>query len=146
MFLTRTERDAPPVLLWHLKHSRSRHEQVVILGVVTASVPWTAAHDRMKVQEVAPRVWRARARYGFVERPDVPALLRQACGTGTAFDLSDVTYFVGHETVVSRENGTGLPHWLERMFAFLQRNSAHVTDYFRLPPDTVVEIGREVAI
>jgi KUP system potassium uptake protein len=32
------------------------------------------------------------------------------------------------------------------MFAFLQRNSAHVTDYFQLPADAVVEIGREVAI
>jgi KUP system potassium uptake protein len=35
---------------------------------------------------------------------------------------------------------------VEAMFAFMQRNSSHVTDYFRLPPDTVVEVGREVAI
>ncbi|HUN44507.1 MAG TPA: KUP/HAK/KT family potassium transporter [Acetobacteraceae bacterium] len=146
VFLTRTEHDAPPVLLWHLKHSRSLHERVFILSVMTESVPWIAAHDRLVVQEIAPQVWRARARYGFMERPDVPALLRQAHGTGCAFDLSDVTYFVGHETVVSRDDGTGLPRWVEQMFAFLQRNSAHVTDYFRLPADTVVEIGREVAI
>ena len=33
-----------------------------------------------------------------------------------------------------------------RLFAFLQRNSLHVTDYFRLPAETVVEVGREVAI
>jgi KUP system potassium uptake protein len=146
VFMTRTERDAPPVLLWHLKHNRSLHDRVVILSVVTESVPWVAVHDRLGVQEIAPRIWRARARYGFMERPDVPALLRQACETGCAFDPSDVTYFVGHETVVSREDGTGLPKWVERMFAFLQRNSAHVTEYFRLPADTVVEIGREVAI
>jgi KUP system potassium uptake protein len=146
VFMTRTERDAPPVLLWHLKHNRSLHERVVILSVMTESVPWVAAHDRLDVQEIAPRVWRARARYGFMERPDVPALLRQACETGCGFDPSDITYFVGHETVVSREDGTGLPHWVERLFAFLQRNSAHVTEYFRLPADTVVEIGREVAI
>ena len=146
VFMTRTERDAPPVLLWHLKHSRSLHERVFILSVVTESVPWLAARDRLDVQEIAPQVWRARARYGFMERPDVPALLQQARRTGCAFDLSDVTYFVGHETVVSREDGTGLPHWVEQIFAFLQRNSAHVTDYFRLPADTVVEVGREVAI
>lgn len=146
VFLTRTERDAPPVLLWHLKHNRSLHEQVIILSVVTASVPWVAEHGRLDVREVAPRFWRAMARYGFMERPDVPALLRQARETGSTFDLSDVTYFVGHETVVSREDVKGLPRAVERMFAFLQRNSAHVTDYFRLPADTVVEIGREVAI
>ncbi len=57
-----------------------------------------------------------------------------------------MTYFVGHETIVAREDGGGLPHWLEATFAFMQRNSAHVTDYFRIPPEDVVEIGREIAI
>jgi K+ transporter len=28
----------------------------------------------------------------------------------------------------------------------MQRNSAHLTDYFKLPPDAVVEIGRQIAI
>jgi KUP system potassium uptake protein len=146
VFLTRTERDAPPVLLWHLKHSRALHERLLILTVTTESIPWIAAGDRVEVQEIAPHVWRARARFGFMERPDVPELLRQAQSLGCRVNLSDVTYFVGHETVVAREDGKGLPHWVETIFAFLQRNSAHVTDYFRLPADTVVEIGREIAI
>jgi KUP system potassium uptake protein len=146
VFMTRTERDAPPVLLWHLKHNRSLHERVVILTVTTESVPWVAEGERLSVEEIAPDVWRARARFGFMQRPDVPALLQQAHAAGCRLDLSDVTYFVGHETVVAREDGQGLPRWLERMFAFLQRNSMQVTDYFRLPADTVVEIGREVAI
>jgi KUP system potassium uptake protein len=93
-----------------------------------------------------PGVWRASAVYGFIERPDVPMLLRQAYSGGCTIDLSDVTYFVGHETVVAREDAGGVPRWVEATFAFMQRNSAHVTDYFRLPADTVVEIGREIAI
>jgi len=28
----------------------------------------------------------------------------------------------------------------------MERNAVHVTDYFRLPPEGVVEIGRQVAI
>jgi KUP system potassium uptake protein len=48
--------------------------------------------------------------------------------------------------VVHREDGKGLPHWLERMFAFMQRNSVHVSDFFRLPPEAVVELGRQVLI
>lgn len=81
-----------------------------------------------------------------MERPDVPALLARAHSEGCGIDLSGLTYFVGHETVVAKESAGGLPHWVERMFAFLQRNSTHVTDYFRLPADTVVELGREIAI
>jgi KUP system potassium uptake protein len=146
VFMTRTERDAPPVLLWHLKHNRSLHERLFILTVVTQPVPWVPEAERLATREIAPAVWRARACFGFMERPDVPALLQRAHDGGCSIDLSDVTYFVGHETIVAREDKRGLPHWLEAVYAFLQRNSAHVTEYFRLPADTVVEIGREIAI
>ena len=57
-----------------------------------------------------------------------------------------MTYYVGHETVIPREDHKGLPRLVEGLFAFMQRNSLHVTDYFRLPAETVVELGREVAI
>jgi KUP system potassium uptake protein len=48
--------------------------------------------------------------------------------------------------VIALEDGTGLPRWQEAIFAAMERNSAHVTEFFRLPYDQVVEIGREVAI
>jgi KUP system potassium uptake protein len=32
------------------------------------------------------------------------------------------------------------------MFSLMQRNSVHVSDYFRLPAESVVEIGRQIAI
>ncbi len=59
---------------------------------------------------------------------------------------ADATYFVGHERVVPREDGTGLPRWVETIFSFLQRNSLHVSDYLHLPTDAVVEIGPQVEI
>ena len=146
VFLTRTQRDVPPVLMWHVKHSRALHERVFILTVITQMVPLVSPENRLTFELVVPGIWRAVANFGFMERPDVPAVLRQAQRGGCSIDLSDVTYFVGHETVVRRDDHKGLPAWVETMFAFMQRNSAHVTDYFRLPPDTVVEVGREVAI
>ena len=45
-----------------------------------------------------------------------------------------------------RDDASALPRWIEALFAFMQRNASHLTDYFRLPPDQVVEIGRQVAI
>ena len=145
VFLTRTQRDAPPVLVWHIKQNRALHERVLILTSITESVPWLR-RDRLQVEEVAPDMWRATARFGFMERPDVPALLRQANSLGCKLKLDDVTYYVGHETVVRRHDGKGLPRPVEKMFAYLQRNSVHVSDYFRLPTDSVVELGREISI
>jgi len=119
---------------------------VFIFSIATELVPFVDEDERLTLKEILPGMWRARARYGFMEHPDVPALVQKARAAGCDVDTSDVTYFVGHETVVRREDGKGLPRWVEAIFAFLQRNSVHITDYFRMPPDTVVEIGREIVI
>jgi KUP system potassium uptake protein len=146
VFLTRAQKDAPPVLVWHIKHNRALHERVLILTTLIESVPRIRRGDRLTVEDVAPGMWRATARFGFMERPDIPALLRQANTLGCKLKVDDVTYYVGHETVIRRDDGKGLPRVVETMFAFLQRNSMHVSDYFRLPADSVVELGREIAI
>jgi KUP system potassium uptake protein len=146
VFLTRTQRDAPPVMVWHLKHNRALHERLFILTVDTEPTPWVAPSERLAVKEIVPHFWRASARYGFMERPDIPALLRAAHERGCAVDLADVTYYVGHETVTPRDDAKALPRWVEAVFGAMQRNSAHLTDYFRLPPDAVVEIGRQISI
>jgi KUP system potassium uptake protein len=146
VFLTRTQQATPPVMVWHVKHNRALHERLFVITVSTESVPWIDDAGRLAWQELAPGFWRATARFGFMERPDIPALLRQAWTGGCGVDLADVTYYVGHETVVPREDGRGLARWVEALFAAMQRNSVHVTDYFRLPADAVVEIGREIAI
>jgi KUP system potassium uptake protein len=146
VFLTRTQRDTPPVMVWHLKHNRALHERLFVLTVETESVPRVEGARRLAVKEIAPNLWRACARYGFMERPDIPALLREAQAHGCNLSLEDVTYYVGHETIVNREDRKGLPRWLEAMFAFMQRNSVHVSDFFRLPADRVVEIGRQVSV
>ena len=146
VFLTRTQRDAPPVMVWHVRHNRALHERVFVLTIITESVPWIRSLERLNVQELAPGFWRASAHFGFMERPDIPAVLRQAHERGCTIDLSDVTYYVGHETVVPRGEAKALPRWAEALFAFMQRNASHLTDYFRLPAEQVVEIGRQVAI
>ena len=146
VFLTRAERDTPPVLVWHIKNNRALHEHVLVLRVEIQSVPWVSWQDRMTVSEIAPGFWRADARYGFMERPHIPELLAASKSLGCTVDLDDVTYYVGHETVISREEGDGLPAWQEKFFAVMERNAVHVSDFFSLPNDQVVEIGRQVAI
>ena len=95
VFLTRTRKDAPPVMVWHLKHNRALHERVFILTVEINSVPRIRA-ERVAVSEMAPNFWRARARFGFMDRPDIPAVLREAHALGCGVSLDDVTYYVGH--------------------------------------------------
>ena len=146
VFLTRAERDTPPVMIWHVKHNRALHEHVFVLRVEILSVPWLPSGERLTIEEVAPNFWRAEAHFGFMERPHIPALLAASKSLGCTIDLADVTYYVGHETVIGRDDGMGLPGWQERFFAVMERNAVHVSDFFSLPNDQVVEIGRQVAI
>ncbi|MGO9235748.1 MAG: potassium transporter Kup [Methylocella sp.] len=146
VFLTRTLADTPPVVVWHVKHNKALHDHLFILRVVVDSVPWIGASRRLATVEVAPNFWRATAHYGFLERPDIPALLREAHEQGCFFDPDDVTYYVARETIVHRSDVKGLAWWEVALFAAMERNALHVSDYFRLPRDNVVEIGRQVAI
>ena len=43
VFLTRTTRDVPPVMVWHVRHNRALHERVFILNVTTELVPYVPA-------------------------------------------------------------------------------------------------------
>ena len=146
VFLTRTERDTPPVMVWHVKHNRALHEHLFVLRVEILPVPWVSSRSRIAIEEVAPNFWRAEARFGFMERPHIPDLLITSKSLGCTVDLDDVTYYLGHETVVGREDGKGLPAWQEAFFAVMERNAIHVSDFFSLPGDQVVEIGRLVSI
>lgn len=146
VFLTRTPTETPPVMIWHVKKSRALHRQLLALTMVTESTPWITDDKRLTVTLIAPDFWRGTAYYGFMESPDIPALLQATKHHGCTLDFQDVVYYVGHETVLHRADGTGLPLWQERLFAFLQRNSAHTSDFVKLPREAVVEIGRQIEI
>jgi KUP system potassium uptake protein len=146
VFLTRTTRDTPPVMLWHLKHNRALHQHLIAITCLTQSVPYVDAEDRIELRLVAPDFWRMIANYGFMERPDIQALLAAGRQRGSTLPLDDVTYYVGHELVVHRTLGRAMPLWQEEIYAFMLRNSATMAGFFSLPRDGVVEIGRIIEI
>jgi KUP system potassium uptake protein len=146
VFITRSLREVPPVMLWHVTKNRSLHRKLLALTVIPESVPRIRDGSRLRITPLAHDFWRATAHYGFMERPDIPELLKRAPSLGCTLHLDDLTYYVGHETIVPREDGKGLWAWEEALYAVMARNAMHVGDFFRLPSDQVVELGRQVSI
>ncbi|HWW03661.1 KUP/HAK/KT family potassium transporter [Collimonas sp.] len=146
VFLSRTDSATPPVMIWDVKHNRALHENLFVVNAITESIPWIDESERLTITEVQPNYWRAKARFGFMERPDIPAVLKKACLQNHSLDFDDAVYYVGHIEVVPREDGQGLAEWQGSTFALMERNSMHVSDYFRLPKDSVILIGRQIAI
>ena len=146
VFLTRTTQGAPPVMLWHVKNNRALHRHLIVVTVLTESIPYVDPQHRVALEEMAPEFWRMTARFGFMERPDIMALLDAGRQRGCTLPLDDVTYYVGHETVIHRAVGTAMPLWQEMIYAFMVRNAVTVAGFFSLPRDGVVEIGRIIEI
>jgi KUP system potassium uptake protein len=55
VFLTRTQQDVPPVMVWHVKHNRALHQKLLVLTVTTQSAPWIKESERLTFEEIAPR-------------------------------------------------------------------------------------------
>ena len=146
VFLSRADIETPPVLVWHIRKNRSLHEYVLILKLVVTSSPRTKSSERLRIERLADKFWRIEARHGFMERPNVLAVLDDCRTKGVEMKRDDVTFYVGHETIVPREGRRGIPRWQEAIFAAMARNSVRITDVFKLPHNQVVEIGREIAI
>jgi KUP system potassium uptake protein len=146
VFLTRAKAVTPPVMQWYVKHSKALQQNVLAVTLDIASTPWVPAKSRVALAEVAPNFWSVTATFGFMERPDMPALMAQIQTHGCPIDPARLSYFIGMEKIVPRDDRHGLPRWIRVPFTMFLRNSARVTDYLRIPANQVVDIGRQVSI
>jgi KUP system potassium uptake protein len=135
----------PQALLHNLKHNQVLHERNIILTVVFADKPSVADAERMVIETLAPGFWRVTLRFGFMDTPDVPKALTLAEAHGLTLPVFETSYFLSRETVVPTP-GSGMANWRERLFATMSRNAGDIADYFRLPGNSVVELGTRVQI
>ncbi len=133
----------PPVVVHHVERLNVLHETVILLTVVTARVPYVSHGKRTQVETLRGGLHRVIGTYGFMETPDVPALLREAKRAGLDADIENVTYFLGRETMLAGPGGQ-MGEIEETLFAFLSRNSHPATSHFKLPPNQVIEIGTQI--
>jgi KUP system potassium uptake protein len=135
----------PPALLHNLKHNKVLHEQVVILSVIVHEVPWISFDRRVDVEPITRNVWRVQVNYGFMNRPDIPQALTLCRQHGLEINLFETSYFLSRETVVSTPKGR-MARWRERLFEALSRNAGAAVDSFRIPTNSVIELGTRVNI
>ncbi len=146
IFLTNRPRGSPPVLAYHVRHSHSLTEHVIILHVATQDVPHVPLEERIESERLEHGIYRARLRFGFMDLPNVPDALCQLKISDIPIKSREVTYFVARGIILPRERDSGMARWRESLFAFLVRNATHPIEFFNIPPRQVVEIGIEIDI
>lgn len=145
VFLTANSKGVPSALLHNMKHNKILHERTVILSVKTEEVPYVDGTERVQVQAFGKGMYRILLRYGFSETPNIPVVLKNLHELDFRFEPMQTTYFLGRESLIVTHRHS-LPTWRKKLFLFMSHNAQDATNFFRLPPNRVVELGLQMAL
>ena len=114
-----------------------------------------AADEKLKVLKLAldkiekdygKGFYRVILRYGFMEEVDVPGELGRLEGCGPPCKMMDTSFFLARQTLIASSRRPGMALWREKLFAWMLRNAESAMEFFKLPPNRVVELGSQVEI
>jgi KUP system potassium uptake protein len=143
VYMSGDPKTVPPALIFNLKHNKVLHENVVFLTVSTTEIPFVHQAQRIKIEKLAPGIFRVVGYYGFSETPDIMLLFEKAKKMEPELKLEDPSFILGREVILSTD-GLELFYWQKKLFSFLSKNARSATSYFHLPPDRVIEVGKQI--
>ena len=142
IYFTTRQDVVPAALSLNLKHNGVVHENLMFLRITTARVPKVADSDRISAEQLAPGLEQVEMKFGFAQKPDVPAALA-AHSRELGPNVAKASFFLGREVPVPSLH-PDVPLWQEKLYAFMTRNAVRAPDYFLIPPARVVELGTKV--
>ena len=145
IFLTSDASMAPVALMHNLKHNKVLHEKNIVLTIETAETPRVSDDNRVRIEPVNDDFKKVIVTYGFMESPNLPKALGLCRKLGLKFDIMATSFFLGRRSVVPSAQ-SGMPLWQDKLFIFLMKNAANPTDFYKIPPGRVVELGTQVTI
>ncbi|GLY99968.1 KUP/HAK/KT family potassium transporter [Actinoplanes sp. NBRC 103695] len=150
VFLNRGKLTAPLAMRANVEHNRVRHDQVVIMSLQTEPVPRVPADERVTVDDLGydeDGIIHVTARFGYMETPDVPAILR-SLGPATTegpLQLDQASYFLSKIELRAGQART-MASWRKRLFMATSYVTADAAEYFGLPRDRTVIMGSHIEV
>jgi len=145
VFMTTAADGIPHALLHNLKHNKVLHERVLLLTVRIEDVPFVEDGCQLGLTDLGNGFYRLILKYGFMQEIDVPAALSRLQDCGPQFKMMDTSFFLARQTLLASAR-PGMALWREKLFAWMLRNAESAMEFFKLPPNRVVELGSQVEI
>jgi KUP system potassium uptake protein len=145
VFMTLSPVGTPPTLLHHVKHNHVLHEKVVLLSIITTDTPTVPAGERIKLTDLGQGFYRVEAFFGFMQKPNVPQIMKIVAQHGLVTDPMATTFYLGRETLLT-SGKSKMMRWRKAFFAFMSRNAGNPTFYFGIPANRVVELGSQIEL
>lgn len=145
VFLTADGSRAPTALFHNLKHNHVLHQNNLVVSVQSASSPRVPKGERAEVEHLNADFTRVILTHGYMELPNVPRELAALRARGIKMDIMTTSFFVGRRTIVQAAHSR-LPFGMDKLYIWLSKNAANPTDFFRIPPGRVVEMGTQISV
>jgi KUP system potassium uptake protein len=145
VYLTSRLDMVPVPLLHNLKHNKVLHQRIVLLHVATANVPRVALQERIEVAHLGDEFHTIVARYGFMQQPNIPRALEACAAQELRFNMMDTSFFVGR-VIIAAARKSRLSAFRRQVFETMHVNALPATEFFRIPPNRVIELGGQVEI
>jgi KUP system potassium uptake protein len=140
VFMVGSPQGTPIALLHHVKSNRCLHKTVVLLSILTEEVPTIHASEQLSMRVIGEGIWRAVGRYGYMQSPDVSALMDRIHDGGAPINPQATTYFFNREMIITGGNAR-MWEWQKHLYSFLSRNARPAKDYYQITPSQIIEIG-----
>ena len=150
VFMNRNKVTAPLAMRASVDHLHALSEHVVLLTIETLTVSHVASADRIVIDDLGYRddgITHASARFGYMDRPNVPAVMRQLqeADLEFTFDVEGLSYFLS-KIDLYRGDAPGLSRWRKTLFLATAHLTADAADYFGLPRDRTVVMGSRIEV
>ena len=145
VFMSGNNQGIPRTLARNARYNGVLHAHTILMSVTTARIPRVSRGGKIKITRIAEGIDRVETQVGFMERPDVPRLLRDAEKAGLGYRTDNAAYFLGRDEIVIA-SPRGMARWRKYLFMFLARNSEFAGAHFGIPPERIIELGGQVQI
>jgi len=145
VFMTADPEGTPIGLTHNLLHNHVLHETVIVMNVTSETRPYVLNEDRLEIKEVGKRFFHVVAHYGFMQTPNIPRIIEMCRFHGVDIHWEEITFFFGRETLIATDR-VGMAKWRENLFIFMSRNAQTAMEFFRIPPNKVIELGIQVEL
>jgi KUP system potassium uptake protein len=145
VFLTSDPETAPSALLHNLKHNHVLHERNVVLTMQTDPAPYIDDTRRIELEHLSDQFTLVRARFGYMEDPNVPKVLMLCRQSGLRFELMATSFFLSRRSIRASA-AYGMPLWQDQLFIGLTRAAATATDFYGVPTNRAVELGQQYVV
>ena len=135
----------PHALQVNYEHNQVLHERIVLLTISTADIPTIPDCERIAIDQMDQGFFCVTARYGFMETPNVPQILSLCKLKNLDIDQHSASFFIGRETLIP-SNKPDLNPLQEKIFLIMFRNASSPIQFFKVPPERVVELGVQFEI